>query len=240
MWGAPFFHLTPALLQVVLKIPFRYGISSHERENSWVFCRVNAWASQAAFAGSAGRLVRVADPVCGFIEPTSTEKDSAQLIAWDLCDPAVWKMAAPASVPSYFEINPNALFRLPQLGAENFLYVRFPKTNYAFLAAPTPVFSGFRPEVKGVDPALAAALAVAPKAVDRSRSLTRNNPDRPKMPARAVSSEHALPDSAWSRATNAAIMVEIILSGSNKYFLISFKKFFPDIQMGLGGKGLSL
>ena len=123
-------------------MPWRYGDSAVERENSFLYCRVNLFAPQAAF-NSSGRLIRVGDPVFGFVEPASGNASSAQAIGWDICDPAVWKMTAPASAPAMFELNPNALFSLPQLAAGNFLYVRFPKTNYAYIAAPSPAFGSF-------------------------------------------------------------------------------------------------
>ena len=115
------------------------------RRAAFSHCRIDAFSSHEAF-NNAGRLIRVGDPVAGSAEPTNGGTKSAQLIAWDMRGPSVWKLAPPASVPSYFELNHNALYRLPHLAEDNFVYVRFPKTNFAFLDDPTPVFWPVRSE----------------------------------------------------------------------------------------------
>ena len=194
---------TPALLQLVVKVPWRYGQNPLEKENSFVYCRINLFASQAAFNGC-GRLIRVGDPVTGFVEPTSGDANSAQAIAWDIVDPALWKLSAPATVPAIFELNPNVLFRIPQLAADNFLYVRFPKTNFAFIAAPTPVFSGFSPQKAVQDQ----------NAVLRGRSLDRSNArnlsSAPPRVRQTSADFEKKKSSNWSVHTPAALLVERI------------------------------
>ena len=211
---------TPALLQLVAKLPWRYWGSPSERGDSFLYCRVNMFASQAAFSSS-GRLIRVGDPVCGFVEPTSGDASSAQATGWDICDPAVWKMSAPASAPAVFELNPNALFRLPQMAAGNFLYVRFPKTNYAYIAAPPPAFGSF------------TQLYVPPQtqAVTRGRSAVRDEgrgkslaPPRVRKLSADIDGPHA---SNWPTHTPAAILVGNLLSQNPFLCLI-----FPGSNMG--------
>ena len=203
-------YATPAQLQIIVQAPWRYGSSTSEKENSFAHCLINAFPPHAAF-DCAGRLIRVGDPVAGFVEPTSGDSKSAHLIAWDVCEPDVWKMCAPASVPSYFELNPNAMFRLPQLAAESFVYVRFPKTNFAFLAAPTPVFGQFAPREPD-----------APPAVARGRSAVRSPSRRKKRPRTPSSGAVEAPRSSnWSARTPSAILVEGLFELSSPFLFLA-------------------
>ena len=204
--------LTPASLQIVVKIPPRYGISSIEKENSWAHCLINSFSSQSAF-GCAGKLIRVGDPIDGFAEPTSGGPDSSQIIAWGVCDPAVWKMTSPASVPNYFELNHNAMYRLPQMGAENSLYARSPETYFAFLAESTAVFGQFPP----ADPTDAP-----PKAVLRGRSAVRI-PSRHRSRALGDRPSSTVPPSSWATATSAAIMVGVVFWAAPSQLFLSHR-----------------
>ena len=191
--------MTPSLLQFVVKVPWRYGISTVVKENSWLVFRINAFSPHSAFSGAWEGLVRIGGPVAGFVEPTSGDTESAQLIAWGLCDPAVWKMAAPAAIPCYFELNPNALYRLPQLGAGRFLYVRAPRLislswprRYLFSKALS------RPSYPALSPQRFAGgglLSAVPDAALRHR----NSELFQRVPP--------VPVSSWSQATSAALMV---------------------------------
>ena len=58
---------TPAQIQLVAKIPFRYGTSTAERETSWMLVRVQAFMSKALFQAPA----RVDSCVAYFISPFS-------------------------------------------------------------------------------------------------------------------------------------------------------------------------
>ena len=99
--------MTGAQLQIVRLIPLRYGATSGETQNSWIYCRSQAFAAHAAF-GAAARLVKVGDPVVGFVEPTNKGACSAHLVGWDLVDISVWRATAPETLPVRFELNPNA------------------------------------------------------------------------------------------------------------------------------------
>ena len=75
---------TPAQLQIVIKIPWKYGHSSAEKENSWMYARVQAFVSKALFSQPA-QVVKLGSCISGFLEPTSGTSKSCQLVGWDVC-----------------------------------------------------------------------------------------------------------------------------------------------------------
>ena len=86
------FTETGAQLQVVLTTPFRYGLEPEETENSWIFARVNCYSSTAAFSNNF-RLLKLGDPVTGFLEGAgSSKRRSAQLTGWDTWSAAEWQL----------------------------------------------------------------------------------------------------------------------------------------------------
>ena len=114
---------TPAQLQVVCRIPWRYGVTSagaalkfltifgnsrnfspFERDFSWIYVRVQAFASKALFA-SAATIVKLGSCVSGFAEPTSGSSKSCQLVGWDVIQPADWKILSPSTFPVQMDIN---------------------------------------------------------------------------------------------------------------------------------------
>ena len=165
LWGKP--SLTGALLQIVVQIPFRYGLTTAECASSWVFCRVQAFSSHAAPSHGTGFL-RVGEPVVGFVEPTNRHAHSAQLTSWDKTTPEFWRASAPASVPFKIELSSHAIYRLPQLSAHGFAYLRPPKLHV--LRFDTPV-----------DAAPAPKGASSP-ARSKSRGRSRG-PRNPKTPS---------------------------------------------------------
>ena len=87
-WVGPDVHLTdgegtstPAQLQLVVQIPWRFGNSPAETTASHIFVRVQAFVSRAAFTSPVQRLA-VGDPVVGYLEPTNGPSKSAQLVSW--------------------------------------------------------------------------------------------------------------------------------------------------------------
>ena len=62
---------TPTQLQVATLLPWRYGSTPAERVDSFIFVRLQAFVSKAAFASAPAALLRVGMPVVGFVEPSS-------------------------------------------------------------------------------------------------------------------------------------------------------------------------
>ena len=70
---------TPVAIQVVLKLPFRFGATSDERKDSWAFARVSAFSSRVALDKSFD-VVTLGTPIRGVLEVTKSDYSSAQLI----------------------------------------------------------------------------------------------------------------------------------------------------------------
>ena len=137
---------TPAQLQVVIKAPWKYGSTSAETENSWTYARVQAFVSKSLFSTPAqvvkGFICResifsfswhihcLGTCVTGFIEPSSGDSKSAQLVGWDVCSFDHWRAMAGTTVPNNWEFNMDAIFVLPQLSGTNFDYTRLPHVSF--------------------------------------------------------------------------------------------------------------
>ena len=152
-------------------VPFKYGLTAVESTHSWVFCRVQAFSSQAA-PSSGTSFLRVGEPVVGFIEPTNRKAHSAQLTSWDRTTPEFWRLSSPASFPIRFDLNSNAIYRLPQLSAHGFSYLRPPKCNVLRFETPVPASAGAPP----------AEVASPDRSKSRGRSKSRA-PRNPKTPS---------------------------------------------------------
>lgn len=111
---------TPAFLQIVVKLWWKYGNLPAEQHDSFAFCRLNAILSTEAFDGRT-ILRRVGDPVAGFSEAISGAQLSAQLTGWGPISAAEWQSRQPQSFPAFggFELNGDAIAVLPKLGARN-------------------------------------------------------------------------------------------------------------------------
>ena len=134
---------TPTQLTIVAMIPWRYGNDAKiETEDSFIFCRIDAFASKALltiggrilsfptpiFASDPAVIIRVGDPVSGFLEPSPGDSKSAQLTGWGkLMSPPVKGLVMKRtplqlffSSISFGVICPFSFFRpsLPRLGAE--------------------------------------------------------------------------------------------------------------------------
>ena len=143
---------TPAQLQVVTRIPWRYGRTTAEKESSWMLARLQAFVSKSLF-GQAARVLKLGDCICGFTEPSSGNAKSCQVVGWDVCSVEQWRLATPASVPTNFDladnrapppcsslltvtvvlflgVNMDSVFVVPQLSATNFSYTRLPHVSH--------------------------------------------------------------------------------------------------------------
>ena len=107
---------TPTQLKVVALIPWRYGNdTSREKEDSFTFPRINAFASKVLltlggggyfvytpiFAPDPAVIIRVGDPVSGFLGPSPGESKSAQLTGWGKTDVLTWQGASLETHPRY-------------------------------------------------------------------------------------------------------------------------------------------
>ena len=74
---------TPSCCQVVLKLPWRYGLSDLEKHGIFIYLRVNAYTSSLCM-GIPARVFRGGDIVAGFLEATrsNSEYESARLTEW--------------------------------------------------------------------------------------------------------------------------------------------------------------
>ena len=70
---------TPLRLQVVAKLPYRFGKTEAETKDSHIFVRVNAFASRACLDKSFD-CVKLGSVVCGIWGNTSSTYHSAQLV----------------------------------------------------------------------------------------------------------------------------------------------------------------
>ena len=79
--------------------PWRFSdIRRLETQDSFIFARVIAFASTAALPAAAVRIA-VGEPVVGFIQPTSGDSRSAQLVGWHPCSLSDWQLMAGNTLP---------------------------------------------------------------------------------------------------------------------------------------------
>ena len=69
----------PISLQVIVKLPFRFGETAKGKEDSFLFARVNAFSSMACLGRSFESLC-LGMPVRGVLELTRGTYESAQLV----------------------------------------------------------------------------------------------------------------------------------------------------------------
>ena len=146
---------TPAQLQIVTRIPWRYGTNVRETGLSWILVRVQAFVSKALF-DSPARVVLCAPPlffsfsvsfsrahpriklghcVSGFCEPTNGDTKSCNIVGWDTCSLDMWRACSPTTAISAFDLNMDAVFRIPQLSGVNFGYKRLPHVSHGVFSA---------------------------------------------------------------------------------------------------------
>ena len=83
--------LTPVIFQLATKLNFRYGISDREYADSHIWCRVQAYSSLAALS-LAVKPWKLGDIVCGIVERTSKEMNTARLVGWDIVGFDEWRL----------------------------------------------------------------------------------------------------------------------------------------------------
>ena len=117
---------SPFCAQVILRLPYRFGVTAHEAQNSWIFCRVNAFASCACLPSSA-QAVRVGMPVCGLVAKSSKTYETAQLVARPTATAEDWKLLSRDTFPFMgLELSIRDIYRLPALHRKNFPYPAHP------------------------------------------------------------------------------------------------------------------
>ena len=127
---------TPAMMQIVIQLPFSYGKTKAGTYDSWAHCRMSAFISAAAFGPPVATL-RVGGPVAGFVENTnSQEHKNAQLTGWSAALASEWKLSQPAASPGEIELNSDVISAPPQLRKANFPAVRAPNVTYDRSVAP--------------------------------------------------------------------------------------------------------
>ena len=113
---------SPFCAQVILRLPYRFGVTAHETQNSWVFCRVNAFASCACLPSSA-QAVRVGMPVCGLVAKSSKTYETAQLAGWSTTTAEDWKLLSRDTFSFMgLELSIQDVYRLPALRQKYFPY----------------------------------------------------------------------------------------------------------------------
>lgn len=95
---------TPAQLQIVTRVPWRYGSTAAEKECIWALFRIQAFTSKSLFATPA-RAIQLGAVVRGFLEPSSGDTKSCQMVGWGVCDLSEWRMRNPHTVPANFELD---------------------------------------------------------------------------------------------------------------------------------------
>ena len=80
--------------------------------------------------------------VQGFLEPSSGDTKSCQLVGWDVSTMGDWRMSNPHTVPANIDLNMDLVYCLPQLSAGNFAYTRPPHLTHGVFA-PAPIQGTF-------------------------------------------------------------------------------------------------
>lgn len=80
--------------QVILRLPFRYGSTPSELEDSWIFFLVNAFASCACLPSSA-QAVRFGVAVCGVVTKSPRDYQTAKLAGRSPTSASDWKLLPP-------------------------------------------------------------------------------------------------------------------------------------------------
>ena len=103
---------TPAQLQLVTRIPWKYGASVKETSSSWILVRVQAFVSKALFARPA-QVIKLGRCALGFAEPSSGKDASCQLVGWDVVTPDERRSMSPLTMPSQFDLDFNRGVNFP-------------------------------------------------------------------------------------------------------------------------------
>ena len=120
---------TPTRLQVVAIPPWRYGNDPIENDESFIFCRVGAFASKSLLTVGGQEFLHCAptfsptplsssrgDPVVGFLETSPGGAKSAQLTGWGKTDVLTWQGARMDHVSGHSCFSSTS-FRIPLFSA---------------------------------------------------------------------------------------------------------------------------
>ena len=75
---------TPAQLQIICTIPFRFGPTADEENRIFPHARIQDFVSRAVFRVPIQAL-KVGESVVGYVGPTNGGSKSAQLVSWEPC-----------------------------------------------------------------------------------------------------------------------------------------------------------
>ena len=246
----------PAQLQIVTRVPWRYGSTAAEKECSWTLIRIQAFTSKAMFATPArvgfcilsspplychlGRIhsrIQLGMVVQGFLEPSSGDTKSCQMVGWDVSTLGEWRMHNPHTVPANFDLNMDNIYCIPQLAGENFNYTRLPHLTHGIFSA-APIQGAFalpqdpsdetighlrnlalaQSRLHGMAP---SAVAFAPPPPARGRSRGRSESAR-----RAVSTPPAQPSELTRVPSGLGVNVsEVLWWGLGVSFLFCVRTF---------------
>ena len=166
---------TPARIQAVVRLWWRYGPMLEERRDSWLYVRIVAFARTAAFAEESA-ILSVGDPIAGVIEASSGDHDTAQLSGWHPFRLMSGSCAPPRTFPDEgFELNGDSIAALPALAKDNFAHFKLPHVPFDRLY-------GFW-EPKYLDPFSKAPLLAGRRSRSADRDMARpssprNSPER--------------------------------------------------------------
>ena len=111
---------SPFCAQIIIRLPYRFGTSAVETQNSWIYCRANAFSSRACLPGSA-QAVRIGMPVCGLVFKSSRPYGTAHLFGWATTTAEDWKLSPRDTFPFMgIELSMRDIYRLPALHQKHF------------------------------------------------------------------------------------------------------------------------
>ena len=128
--------LTPTQLQIVALIPWRFGDVPAERHDSFVFVRIQAFASKAAFAALLSAFALVTPWSASWSRPRGNPSPpSCPAGAFPRC----WIAKSRHRIRPLLHRGISTLtcfMSPPQLSAANLAYTRLPRACFTYLAAP--------------------------------------------------------------------------------------------------------
>lgn len=194
---------TPAQIQVIALIPWRFGTTSQEFCAIFIYVRINAFISRALFPTPVC-VRKIGGPVVGYCEPTNGVAKSALLVSrgptavdniliFYCCHPSgeldTWMRVSPTTYPTHWEIHQDAMYPMAQLHAANFHYLPVPRRNYGVFGAPRLPSALTLPS--NPSPLSASQLAAQFHARDLLMAADSNSPAprlRARSPVRETSS----------------------------------------------------
>lgn len=109
-------------------------LSNFEKESRWIMVRIQDFTSKALFSTHA-QIAKLGSRISGFCEPSSGTSKSCQVVGWDVCSLADWRLASPNTAPSAFDLNMDSAYALPQLSGGDFGYTWLPHVSHAVFSS---------------------------------------------------------------------------------------------------------